>query len=46
MLPFVLKLMRFDPASALAPFVATFVDLTGIVIYFSIVTIILSSTLL
>lgn len=46
MLPFVLKLMRFDPASASAPFVATFVDVTGLVIYFSIAAIILSGTLL
>ncbi|RCL03667.1 MAG: magnesium transporter [Candidatus Tokpelaia sp. JSC161] len=46
MLPFILKAMRFDPASASAPFVATFVDVTGIVIYFSIAAIILAGTLL
>jgi magnesium transporter len=36
MLPFVLKKVGFDPASASAPFVATLVDVTGLVIYFSI----------
>lgn len=46
MLPFILKAMHFDPASASAPFVATFVDVTGIIIYFSIAAIILSGTLL
>jgi len=46
MLPFVLKAMHFDPASASAPFVATFVDITGIIIYFSIAAVVLSGTLL
>jgi magnesium transporter len=46
MLPFVLKRLGFDPASASAPFVATLVDVTGIVIYFSVAAIILSGTLL
>ena len=36
MLPFVLQTLGFDPASASAPFVATLVDVTGLVIYFSI----------
>lgn len=36
MLPFALKRLGFDPASASAPFVATLVDVTGLVIYFSI----------
>jgi len=36
MLPFILKRLGFDPASASAPFVATLVDVTGLVIYFSI----------
>jgi len=44
MLPFILKTLRFDPASASAPFVATFVDVTGIVIYFSVAAVILSGT--
>lgn len=46
MLPFALKRLGFDPASASAPFVATFVDVTGIVIYFSIAYIFLKGTLL
>ncbi len=46
MLPFVLKRMGFDPASASAPFVATLVDVTGLVIYFSIALIFLRGTLL
>ena len=36
MLPFALKRIGFDPASASAPFVATLVDVTGLVIYFSV----------
>jgi magnesium transporter len=46
MLPFVLKRIGFDPASASAPFVATLVDVTGLVIYFSIALVILQGTLL
>ncbi|MBJ6133365.1 magnesium transporter [Ochrobactrum sp. Q0168] len=46
MLPFVLKRLGFDPASASAPFVATLVDVTGLVIYFSVAIVILSGTLL
>jgi magnesium transporter len=46
MLPFVLKRLGFDPASASAPFVATLVDVTGLVIYFSVALVILSGTLL
>ena len=46
MLPFILKRMGFDPASASAPFVATLVDVTGLVIYFSIALVFLSGTLL
>ncbi len=46
MLPFVLKRLGFDPASASAPFVATLVDVTGIVIYFSVASLILSGALL
>ena len=46
MLPFIVKKLGFDPATASAPFVATFVDVTGIVIYFSIATLILRGTLL
>ena len=36
MLPFLLKKLRFDPATASTPFVATICDVTGIIIYFSI----------
>ncbi|WP_374571730.1 magnesium transporter [Phenylobacterium sp.] len=46
MLPFVLKRLGFDPASASAPFVATLVDVTGLVIYFSVALLILHGTLL
>ncbi|NIJ69214.1 magnesium transporter [Xanthomonas sp. 60] len=46
MLPFALKRLGFDPASASAPFVATLVDVTGLVIYFSIAAAILHGTLL
>ena len=46
MLPFVLQKLGFDPASASAPFVATLVDVTGLVIYFTIALAILSGTLL
>lgn len=46
MLPFVLQRLGFDPASASAPFVATLVDVTGLVIYFSIAALILGGTLL
>jgi len=46
MLPFALRRLGFDPASASAPFVATVVDVTGLVIYFSVATVVLSGTLL
>jgi magnesium transporter len=46
MLPFLLKVLRFDPASASAPFVATLVDVSGLVIYFSVALVILRGTML
>jgi magnesium transporter len=46
MLPFVLKRLGFDPASASAPFVATLVDVTGLAIYFSVALVVLRGTLL
>lgn len=46
MLPFVLRRVGFDPATASAPFVATLVDVTGLVIYFSVGMIFLKGTLL
>jgi hypothetical protein len=38
--------LGFDPASSSAPFVATLVDVTGLVIYFSVAAVILRGTLL
>ena len=46
MLPFLMRRLGFDPASASAPFVATLVDVTGLVIYFSVALLILRGTLL
>ncbi len=46
MLPFLLKRLGLDPATSSAPFVATLVDVTGLVIYFSVANIILRGTLL
>jgi magnesium transporter len=46
MLPFVLRRLGFDPAASSAPFVATLVDVTGLVIYFSVAAVILAGTLL
>jgi len=46
MLPFLLRRLGLDPASASAPFVATLVDVTGLVIYFSAAYLILGGTLL
>jgi magnesium transporter len=46
MLPFLLRRLGFDPASASAPFVATLVDVTGLVIYFSVALLLLQGTLL
>jgi magnesium transporter len=42
----VIRRLGFDPASASAPFVATLVDVTGLVIYFSIAFLFLRGTLL
>ena len=46
MLPFILKKLGFDPATSSAPFVATLVDVTGIVIYFTVAMFFLRGTLL
>ena len=46
MIPFVLRRFGLDPATSSAPFVATLVDVTGLVIYFSIAAVILRGTLL
>lgn len=45
-LPFVMKKLGFDPASASAPFVATLVDVSGVLIYFSIASFLLKGGLL
>ena len=45
-LPFVLSRLGLDPASASAPFVATLVDVVGVVIYFTVARWILAGTLL
>jgi magnesium transporter len=45
-LPFILRRLGFDPASASAPFVATLVDVTGLVIYFTVAAFVLRGTLL
>jgi magnesium transporter len=45
-LPFILRRLGFDPASASAPFVATLVDVSGLLIYFTTATVVLSGTLL
>lgn len=46
LLPFLLRKLDFDPASASAPFVATLVDVTGLIIYFSVASVIMRGTLL
>lgn len=43
--PLVLKRFGFDPAVSSAPFVATLVDITGLIIYFSVASMLLSSVL-
>jgi magnesium transporter len=46
MLPFILRRLGFDPASASAPFVATLVDVSGLIIYFTVASFILYGVLL
>ena len=46
MMPLVLKKLKLDPATSSAPFVATLVDVTGILIYFSVAVLILKDALL
>ena len=45
-LPFALRRLGFDPATSSAPFVATLVDVTGLIIYFSVGLLVLRGTLL
>jgi magnesium transporter len=46
MLPLLLRRLGFDPAASSAPFVATLVDVTGVIIYFSIAAMLLKGALL
>ena len=46
MLPFILRRLGLDPATSSAPFVATLVDVTGLIIYFGVAVLILRGTLL
>jgi magnesium transporter len=46
LLPIILKRLKLDPAVVSAPFVATLVDVTGLIIYFSVAMVILRGTLL
>ena len=46
MLPFLLKRIGLDPATSSAPFVATLVDVSGLIIYFTVAAVILKGTLL
>jgi len=46
MLPFLLRRLGLDPATSSAPFVATLVDVTGLIIYFTIAMVVLKGTLL
>lgn len=46
MLPFILRRIGLDPATSSAPFVATLVDVSGLIIYFSVAAVILKGTLL
>ena len=46
LLPFLMRRLGFDPAASSAPFVATLVDVTGLVIYFSVGIVVLRGTVL
>ena len=46
MLPFILRKLGADPASSSAPFVSTLVDVTGLIIYFTVATLVLTGVLL
>jgi magnesium transporter len=46
MLPFLLRRLGLDPATASAPFVATLVDVTGLMIYFTAAKVLLTGTFL
>ena len=44
LLPLLLRRLGFDPATSSAPFVATLVDVTGLIIYFSVASVVLAGT--
>jgi magnesium transporter len=46
MLPFILRRLGADPATSSAPFVATLVDVTGLVIYFTVALVVMRGTIL
>lgn len=46
MMPILMQRLGFDPAASSAPFVATMVDVTGLVVYFSVAAMVLQGTLL
>jgi magnesium transporter len=46
MLPFILKKLGADPATSSTPLVTTIVDVSGLIIYFSVAVLVLSGTLL
>lgn len=46
MLPFLLRRVGLDPATSSAPFVATLVDVSGLIIYFTVAAVVLKGTLL
>jgi len=46
MLPLIMKRLGADPASSSAPFVATLVDVTGVILYFTMAILFLQGTLL
>jgi magnesium transporter len=46
MLPLILKKLGADPAASSAPFVATLVDVTGLIIYFTVAFVIMQGKLL
>ena len=46
MLPLIIKRAGFDPATSSAPFIATLVDVTGLIIYFSVAFLIMRGTML
>lgn len=45
MLPFLLRICKLDPASASAPFVATLVDVSGLVVYFTVASVLLHNVI-